>query len=181
MHELEDMNVYVSADVYGTIIDNKVDQEIVGQDFVKMASYLDYICPMVYPSHYGNGVYGIEIPDTEPYKTVNAAMNAAAKELSVLPEEERAISRVWIKSFTATWVNGHITYGPQQIRDQIHGAYDAGFDEWILWNASIKYQRDSLLTDEEAAVEQKKWEKEKQEAQKARLEEETKAKEEAEK
>lgn len=179
--ELEDMNVYVSADVYGTIIDNRVDQEIVGQDFVKMASYLDYICPMVYPSHYGNGVYGIEIPDTEPYKTVNAAMNAAAKELSVLPEEERAISRVWIQSFTATWVNGHITYGPQQIRDQIHGAYDAGFDEWILWNASIKYQRDSLLTDEEAAVEQKTWEKEKQEAQKARLEEEKKAKEEAKK
>ncbi len=155
---LDEMGVYVSADVYGTIIDNKVDQEIVGQNYVEMASYLDYICPMVYPSHYGNGVYGIAVPDAEPYKTVNAAMNAAAKELSVLPEEERATNRVWIQSFTATWVNGHITYGPEQIREQIKGAYDAGYEEWILWNASIKYQRDSLLTDEDALQEQEAWE-----------------------
>ncbi len=161
---LDEMGVYVSADVYGTIIDNKVDQEIVGQNYVEMASYLDYICPMVYPSHYGNGVYGIAIPDAEPYKTVNAAMNAAAKELSVLPEEERAINRVWIQSFTAIWVNGHITYGPEQIREQIKGAYDAGYEEWILWNASIKYQRDSLLTDEEALEEREAWELERQEA-----------------
>lgn len=175
---LADMDVYVSADVYGTIIDNKVDQKIVGQDYVEMASYLDYICPMVYPSHYGNGVYGIEIPDAEPYRTVNTAMNAAAAELSVLPKEERAINRVWIQSFTATWVNGHITYGPEQIREQIRGAYDAGYDEWILWNASVKYQRDSLLTDEEAEAEQKGWELEKQEAE--RLAEEA-AKQEAEK
>lgn len=176
---LEDMNVYVSADVYGTIIDNKVDQKIVGQDYVEMASYLDYICPMVYPSHYGNGVYGIEIPDAEPYKTVNAAMNAAAKELSVLPEEDRAVNRVWIQSFTANWVNGHITYGPEQIREQIRGAYDAGFDEWILWNASVKYQRDSLLTEEEALAEQEVWETQRQEAEKAKAEAEKKAAEEA--
>ena len=179
---LTDMNVYVSADVYGTIIDNKVDQKIVGQDYVEMASYLDYICPMVYPSHYGNGVYGIEIPDAEPYKTVNAAMNAAAKELSVLAQEDRAINRVWIQSFTATWVKGHITYGPDQIREQIRGAYDAGFDEWILWNASIKYQRDSLLTDEEAATEQEIWKQEKAEAERlaeevAKAEEEKQAEE----
>ncbi len=184
--ELADSNVYVSADVYGTIIDNKVDMEIVGQDYVEMSSYLDYICPMVYPSHYGNGVYGIKVPDAEPYRTVNAAMNAATKELSVLPEEERAINRVWIQSFTASWVNGHITYGPKEIREQIRGAYDAGYDEWILWNASIKYQRDSLLTDEEALAEQEVWDKAKQEAEQKALEEakqeaEQKALEEAEK
>ena len=108
---------------------------------------------------------------------MNTAMNAAAAELSVLPKEERAINRVWIQSFTATWVNGHITYGPEQIREQIRGAYDAGYDEWILWNASVKYQRDSLLTDEEAEAEQKGWELEKQEAE--RLAEEA-AKQEAE-
>lgn len=163
--ELAGSNVYVSADVYGTIIDNQVDQAIVGQDYVEMASYLDYICPMVYPSHYGNGVYGIAIPDAEPYKTVNEAMKAAAKELSVLSKERCAKNRVWIQSFTATWVNGHITYGPEQIREQIHGAFDAGFDEWILWNASMKYQRESLLTEEEAAAEQEVWKQERQEAE----------------
>ena len=57
---------------------------------------------------------------------------------------------------------GHISYGPQQIRAQIKGAYDAGYDEWILWNAAVKYQRDSLLTDEEAEAERQQWETEKE-------------------
>lgn len=79
--KLSPEGVYVSADVYGTIIDSKIDQDIVGQNFVDMASHLDYICPMVYPSHYANGVYGIPIPDAQPYDTVKAAMQAAAKQL----------------------------------------------------------------------------------------------------
>lgn len=161
--QLSPLGVYVAADVYGTIIDSKIDQDIVGQDYVQMAANLDYICPMVYPSHYANGVYGISIPDAQPYETVNAAMNSATKELSALPEENRAVNRVWIQSFTATWVDGHISYGPQQIRDQIHGAYDAGYDEWILWNAAVKYQKDSLLTDEEAQAERLLWDEEKME------------------
>lgn len=146
---LSKLGVYVAADVYGTVIDNEVDREIVGQDYVQMASHLDYICPMVYPSHYGNGVYGIDIPDTKPYETVYAAMESAAKQLSALPEDERAINRVWIQSFTASWVEGHISYGPEQIRAQIQGVYDAGFEEWILWNAAVNYQKDSLLTEED--------------------------------
>lgn len=151
---LSALGVYVAADVYGTIIDSKIDQDIVGQDYVAMASHLDYICPMVYPSHYANGVYGIPIPDAQPYDTVKAAMDAATKELEALPEEKRAINRVWIQSFTASWVDGHISYGPEQIRAQMHGAYDAGYDEWILWNAAVSYQKKSLLTEEEAQAEQ---------------------------
>lgn len=152
--ELSKLGVYVSADVYGTVIDNKVDQEIVGQDYAKMAERLDYICPMVYPSHYGNGVYGIAIPDAKPYDTVNAAMEAAR---TVIEEDKAknpvdnvyAENRAWLQSFTATWVNGHISYGPEQIRAQIEGAKDAGCEEWILWNASIKYQKDSFRKETE--------------------------------
>ena len=152
--ELSKLGVYVSADVYGTVIDNKIDQEIVGQDYAKMAERLDYICPMVYPSHYGNGVYGIAIPDAKPYETVNAAMNAARMQIeqdkAMNPvSNEYAQNRAWLQSFTATWVNGHITYGPEQIRAQIEGAKDAGCEEWILWNAGIKYQRDSFLAETE--------------------------------
>lgn len=152
--------VYVSADVYGTIIDSKIDQDIVGQNFVDMASHLDYICPMVYPSHYANGVYGIPVPDAQPYDTVKAAMQAAAKQLEKIPEENRATGRVWIQSFTASWVEGHISYGPKQIRDQIQGAHDAGFDEWILWNAAVKYKKDALLTEDEARAQQEEWDSE---------------------
>ncbi len=162
--ELSKEGAYVAADVYGTIIDSKVDQRIVGQDYVEMAKRLDYICPMLYPSHYANGVYGMKVPDAEPRRCIRSAMNAANKELAVVEEGEHlAINRVWLQSFTAGWVNGHISYGKQEIRDQIRGAYEAGYDEWILWNAAVKYQRANLLTDEESIKEKERWDKNKNE------------------
>ncbi len=160
--KLRPLGVYVAADVFGTVIENETDQQIVGQDYVKMAEYLDYICPMIYPSHYRNGSYGIAVPDADPYHTIYGACSASVQELGALPEENRAHVRAWLQSFTASWVPGHISYGPQQIRAQIKGAYDAGYDEWILWNAAVKYQRDSLLTDEEAEAERQRWETEKE-------------------
>ena len=158
--QLMPQGVYVAADVFGTVIDNETDQEIVGQDYVLMAQHLDYICPMVYPSHYHNGSYGIKVPDAEPYRTINAAASASAQELNAVPEENRAHVRMWLQGFTAGWVGGHISYGPEQIRAQIKGAYDAGYDEWILWNAAVNYQSEAFLTEEEAEEERLRWEAE---------------------
>lgn len=158
--QLAPQGVYVAADVFGTVIDNETDQAIVGQDYAQMAQHLDYICPMVYPSHYHNGAYGITVPDAEPYRTIYAAASASVQALSVLPEDNRAGVRMWLQSFTAGWVNGHIGYGPEQIRAQIKGAYDAGYDEWILWNAAVNYQPEAFLTDEEAEAERQRWDEE---------------------
>ena len=161
--KLAPQGVYVAADVFGTVIDNETDQAIVGQDYVQMAEYLDYICPMVYPSHYHNGSYGITVPDAEPYHTIYAASSASVQALNAVPGEKRAHVRMWLQSFTASWVSGHISYGPQQIRDQMKGAYDAGYDEWILWNAAVNYQPDAFLTEEEAEAERLQWDVERQE------------------
>lgn len=169
--KLAAQGVYVAADVFGTVIDNETDQKIVGQDYVKMAARLDYICPMVYPSHYHNGAYGIAVPDAEPYATIYAAAASSAQELTAVPEEKRARVRVWLQSFTAKWVSGHISYGPQQIREQIKGAYDAGYEEWILWNAGVNYQPEAFLTEDEAAAERQQWEEEKSAAEQKRSEE----------
>ena len=163
--QLVPQGVYVAADVFGTVIDNETDQAIVGQDYVQMAAYLDYICPMVYPSHYHNGSYGIKVPDAEPYRTIYAAASSSVQELGTVPEENRAHVRTWLQGFTARWVPGHISYGPEQIRAQIKGAYDAGYDEWILWNASVSYQPDAFLTEEEAETERQQWEAEKRAAE----------------
>lgn len=168
--QLAPLGVYVSADVFGTVIDNEYDQTIVGQDYAAMAEHLDYICPMVYPSHYANGVYGIKVPDAQPYDTIYAASRTSVEALSQLegvnhpeaPYRPEQKVRVWLQSFTASWVPGHISYGPEAIRAQIKGAYDAGYEEWILWNAGMKYQPDSLLTDEESEAERAKWDAEKE-------------------
>lgn len=162
----------ISADVYGMVIDSEVDQRIVGQNYVEMSKYLDYISPMVYPSHYGPYNYNIPVPDAEPYKLVLTALQSSRKILAgiypetvsgnvesgnameeiaaLLPMEGiRAQVRPWLQDFTATWVKGHISYGPDEIRAQIQAVYDAGYEEWILWNAANRYTEDGLLREDE--------------------------------
>ena len=87
-----------------------------------------------------------------------AAEDAAAKTFALSKEEiaqldpttgVQATVRPWLQDFTATWVKGHISYGPEEIRAQIHAVYDAGYEEWILWNAANRYTEGGLLTQEE--------------------------------
>lgn len=138
---LHPLNVVVSADVFGTIIDNEYDAGLIGQNYKDMAANLDYICPMVYPSHYRNGAYDIAVPDKEPYETVYHAMTASQEKLEGM---ETGV-RVWIQDFTATWLADHLSYGPEEVRAQIEAANATGYEEWILWNARTNYTADALL------------------------------------
>ena len=141
---LHEKGIPVTADVFGTIIGSAVDVEQVGQDYVGLGSTVDVLCPMIYPSHYGNGVFGFDVPDAYPYETVYAALIASKNELSGIADNDRAVVRPWLQAFTATWVSGHITYGGEEIREQIQAVYDAGYEEWILWNASNRYTDEGL-------------------------------------
>ncbi len=142
---LAPMGVFVSADVFGTIICNETDGQLIGQDYVEMAKHCDYICPMVYPSHYVNNAYGIPVPDAAPYDLIYASVADGEQRLdearAAEPQVHIARQRPWLQAFTATWVDGHIPYGGQQLADQIRGAKDAGVDEWLLWNAANNYDK----------------------------------------
>ncbi len=142
--------LFVSADVFGSVIFGKEDAETVGQDYEKMAEELDAICPMVYPSHYGNGNFGIAYPDTQPYETVFNALAGSQNALSQTESKKPVLVRPWLQDFTASYLSRYIPYGPLEVREQIQAVYDAGYEQWILWNASGKYHYDGLLTSKEA-------------------------------
>ena len=143
---LKPQGVYVSADVYGAIIDSEVDANIVGQDYIQMSKYLDYICPMIYPSHYADGAYGIEHPDLEPYNLILQALKKSEEQLKQIKEgNQKAIVRSWLQDFTAVWLTHHKSYGPEEIKAQIKAVNDAGYEEWILWNGSNNYTKGGLL------------------------------------
>lgn len=67
--ELEPLEVYISADIYGQVPSSDDDMGL-GQHWEVISNEVDVISPMAYPSHYGRGVYGIPVPDAEPYKTI---------------------------------------------------------------------------------------------------------------
>lgn len=135
---LHGKKIIFGADLFGTVIGSNIDRDKTGQDYVKIASMTDNICPMIYPSHYASKTFGLEVPDAHPYTTIKKALELSQDQLSKdsLP---KAKVRAWLQCFTAPWVSGHINYGSAQIKQQIQAVYDAGYDEWILWNASNHY------------------------------------------
>ncbi len=142
--EAHKYDVPLAADVFGTIIKSQEDANHVGQDYVTLVSNLDIICPMIYPSHYGPGEFGLDVPDAKPYETIYGALEGSKTALASIPEGEGAIVRPWLQAFTATWVDGHITYDGDAIRKQIQAVNDIGYEEWILWNAKSSYSSDGL-------------------------------------
>ncbi len=152
---LEEEGVYMAADVFGAIIGGGVDSENVGQSYGDMASHLDYICPMIYPSHYGDGNFGIEHPDTQPYDTILAALKGSKKDLKRFEPvgEHQAVVRPWLQDFTASYLADYIEYGDEEVRSEIQAVYDAGYDEWLLWNPAGRYHWGALKTPEEAKEE----------------------------
>ncbi len=153
--KLKAQGLFVSADVYGSIINSSVNANAVGQIYGQLAKHVDYISPMIYPSHYGDGYYGIDHPDMHPYETITAALQASRKEIYYAREGQEHVAEVrpWLQDFTASWLNHYIPYGPDQVREQIQATYDAGYDEWLLWDASCRYDWDALLTPEDAKAE----------------------------
>ncbi len=152
-HEkLEKEGVYVAADVFGAIIESGVDSDSVGQSYGDMANHLDYICPMIYPSHYGDGNFGIAHPDMEPYNTILAALKGSREVLESHKDEDGSQAKVrpWLQDFTASYLNHYIHYGDEEIRQQIQAVYDAGYDEWMLWSAACRYHWGGLKSAKEA-------------------------------
>lgn len=135
--ELHPLGVRVSVDIFGYAASVPAAEGI-GQDFNAISRHVDVISPMVYPSHYSTGWFGAQVPDAEPYRTIDGAMKDTHEKLSELGEL-KPIIRPWIQDFTATWVRGHIKYGKAEVEAQIRALADNGIEEFLLWNAGNVY------------------------------------------
>ena len=133
---LNKLNVYTSADVYGQIGTFSDDMGL-GQHWETVSQVVDYISPMMYPSHYGNGAYGIAVPDAEPYKTIYYSVRDSINRNENI--ENPATVRPWIQAFTARWVKGYIPYNEKEIREQIKAMNDLNVSEYLLWSPSNNY------------------------------------------
>lgn len=144
--------VKISADVFGIICESPEDTEDIGQYLEFIGKDIDYISPMVYPSHYAPGQIvnktAFPKPDTDPYNVVYQTLIKAKDRISKV-QEYRAKVRPYLQDFTATWLgrNYYITYGPKQVRQQIEAVYAAGCDEWIMWDAGNTYSETAFLND----------------------------------
>jgi len=146
--ELEGYNVFTAADVFGLITRTWDDwPEDIGQSWIEMAPYVDYMCPMVYPSHYGEWWYGYEVPDAHPYGVLKGAMEESIEKNAAIDNDSQI--RPWIQGFTAGWVEGHIYYSPSKIRDQILASKELGVNEYLIWAPGNTYDPRIFFPSEE--------------------------------
>ena len=137
--ELEPYNVHISADVFGIVTHSWDDiPDDIGQTWRKVANQVEYICPMIYPSHYGPGLYGYDVPDKHPYEISRLAVMEAIERNAA--QKDPAIIRPWFQGFSAPWVRGNIKYDAKAISDQMVAAAELGVEEYIIWNASNNYE-----------------------------------------
>lgn len=124
--------VWHGASVYG-IASTRPDR--VAQEIPRMAEHVDYIGPMVYPSHWGPGEYGVASPWGSPYEIVSRSVEDFKKSV----EGTGAEVIPWLQDFSL-----RTSYGAEEVRAQIDATRDAGGKGWLLWSPQVRYTEEAL-------------------------------------
>ena len=123
---LHDNGCLASADIFGYVLNSKNDSGI-GQYLETIVNTVDFISPMVYPSHYSKGSFGYSYPNNYPYEVVTASLNDGLSR----GVHEKSL-RPFLQGF---W------HSSEDVRLNIKAAEDKGLD-WIIWNNSSSYSLD---------------------------------------
>ncbi|HEX6052115.1 MAG TPA: putative glycoside hydrolase [Gemmatimonadaceae bacterium] len=129
---LRDTRVPMTIDVFGLTATDTTDMGI-GQQWEMFVDQADAVLPMVYPSHFAPGTYGLRNPNASPYATIDRALEDAARRTAGIANAAALIP--WYQDFTL----GPPRYGVAEVRAQIRAGYDNGVMSWMLWNPGSRY------------------------------------------
>ena len=137
------MNVRTTADVFGLITTVRAPLEI-GQQWEALAQAADVLLPMVYPSHYPHGAFGITRPNAAPYEIVKAAVTRAVERNVALGIRGEHV-RPWLQAFSL----GKPAYGNAELTAQLRAVSESGVHGWVMWNPASRYEvfREALKAD----------------------------------
>jgi hypothetical protein len=133
-----DLGVPFTLDLFG-LTTSAVGDLGIGQVWTDLAPLADVLLPMVYPSHYRRGSFGIPFPNAQPYATVRRALeDGIRRNADVHPAPE---IRPYLQAFSIF----HVRYTAAEIRAQIRAAEELGIDGWVLWDARGVYPAAALV------------------------------------
>ena len=124
-----------TADIFGLVTTVPGALEV-GQQWEKLSPVTDVLLPMVYPSHYPPGSFGVDRPNADPYTIVKSAISRAHERDLALDLTGPGRVRPWLQAFTL----GKPAYGAHEIEEQKRAVYDSGYDGWVLWHPGSLYE-----------------------------------------
>ncbi len=122
--QLHEQKCLLSADTFGYILTNQQDGGI-GQNLETIVESVDFISPMVYPSHYSDGSFGYQNPNKFPYEVITAALTDAL---------ERGVKSEQLRPFLQGFWHSTL-----DIQNNIKAASDLNMD-WLIWNILSVYE-----------------------------------------
>jgi len=144
-------NERISADLFGLTTVNRDDLGV-GQVIEDAFEFFDFVCPMLYPSHYASGFRGFENPAEFPYEVVSYSLESALarkKEFEKRMQEKIGEKiffskiRPWLQDFDLG-----ADYTDEMVRKEIQAVKDvlgAEFVGYILWNPSNLYSHGAII------------------------------------
>jgi peptidoglycan/xylan/chitin deacetylase (PgdA/CDA1 family) len=129
---LRPYGTYLGASVFGVAATRPRE---IAQPIASMAREIDYVAPMVYPSHWGRGEYGVANPNSQPYDIVLRSLRDFRRD--VAGSGARIVP--WLQDFSLG-----VPYGPGEVRAQIRAARRDGINEFILWDPAVTYTETAL-------------------------------------
>ncbi|MBI2056409.1 MAG: hypothetical protein HYT37_03430 [Candidatus Sungbacteria bacterium] len=125
--------VPIGIDLFGEVFVYGRERGI-GQNLADVAKYFDVLSPMAYPSHYKCGEFKVKDPNAHPYLVYSVTLKNGLKFLT----EQKVIIRPWIQAFTLRNIYAcgpSVSYGPENIKQQIKAGKDLDINGFMLWNA----------------------------------------------
>lgn len=132
-HRLRALGAYQGASVFGIAATRP---ENIGQPIDRFSRVLDYVAPMVYPSHYNAGECGVASPVRQPYAIVRCSL---ADFRTVMAGSGAALVP-WLQDFSL----GGVRYGADEVDAQVRAAREVGASGFLLWNAASWYTYDRV-------------------------------------
>jgi len=127
----------LSADVFGYTLLVQDDLGI-GQNLRVLEPHLDFLSPMVYPSHYGDDFQGFAPPNDYPGEVVGISMESGVDLLGLTPKKVRP----WLQDFD--YFGDVKPYNAPEVRAQIDATEEIGASGWMLWSPDNDYTLDAL-------------------------------------
>lgn len=122
----KEVSIPVSVDIYGYNGWYRFGN-LIGQDIEFFSRFIDVVCPMVYPSHFGGKFYAQYPVADRPYLIVRDSTFRG-----IYLSHGRIVIRPWIQG----WKYLSPTWGPDYIQKQIKAVKDGGCSSYTFWNPS---------------------------------------------